>query len=95
MNNDVNNYKRKLAITARVFIALIGGYYLACLSSIFIATVVLQAQVDDIAAGMMLSFIIYATVALTAFSMKSLLRLGLFLIISILLLISANHFLAG
>lgn len=59
-----------ISTISRVFIALLGGFLLANLIAILISYFSPDNKIDAIVVGMMLSFIVYAAVAIYAFSTK-------------------------
>lgn len=81
-----NKYAGEIAISLRVLLASVGGFVLANLSAIAIASVMTADKVDGITAGMMLSFIVYAIAILLAFSVKSIRRAALSILLPCVLL---------
>lgn len=81
-----NKYAGEIAITLRVLLASVGGFVLANLSAIAIASVMTANKIDGITAGMMLSFIVYAIAVLLVFSVRSLCLAALSILLPCVLL---------
>ncbi|GAA6173099.1 hypothetical protein NBRC116592_27690 [Colwellia sp. KU-HH00111] len=68
------DHANSIDITARVLIALIGGYILANLIAILISYLPADNNVDGIVTGMMVSFLVYTLAVMAVFSTKTAMR---------------------
>lgn len=91
----ISDHTLAMQVIFRVLLSLVGGYYLSYLFAVFVADVVLDGRVDDIAAGMMLSFIVYTIAVIVVFSIKTSLKAALFIMLSCGTFLSINLFFQG
>lgn len=79
--------KQTLALSSRVFAAIIGGYVLAHLIAIVASDLLTDSQVpksqaSGVMVGMQLSYLIYAAVVMWVFAVKKLQKVWLGLLLS-------------
>lgn len=82
--------KQTLALSSRVFAAIIGGYVLAHLIAIVVSDLLMDSQVPNsqasgVMVGMQLSYLIYAAVVMWVFAVKKLREVWIGLLVSCLL----------
>ncbi len=91
----ITDRKFAMQVAFRVLLSLFGGYYLSYLFALLVANVVLNSQVDDITAGMLLSFVIYTAAVIIVFAAKTSLKAVIFIILSCGSIVSINIFVQG
>lgn len=82
-------------VTARVLIALVGGYFVSMLGAILIGNHLLSDKTNSIITGLMFSFIIYLITVLFVFATKTTLRAFAVVFGSCILLYFFNYYLQG
>ncbi|SEG84803.1 hypothetical protein [Marinobacterium lutimaris] len=85
----------RLAVTARVLLALVGGYILTSAILILLALVWPLPKAQALAASTMLSFLVYVAVVIWIFSVKRLRNVCAGLLISTLLCVGLIWLLGG
>ena len=66
-----NKYHHRKQVTLRVVIAILGGYMLANVASIFLSYLLPMPKSDAVMTGLLLSFAIYAAAIMWVFAVRS------------------------
>ncbi|MBE0380469.1 hypothetical protein [Pseudoalteromonas prydzensis] len=93
--NLTKKYHTVFHITARVLIALVGGYFMSMLGAILIGNHLLSDKTNSIITGLMFSFIIYLITVLFVFATKTTLRAFAAVFGLCILLYFFNYYLQG
>lgn len=82
-------------VTARVLIALVGGYFVSMYGAIIIGNHLLSDKTNSIITGLMFSFILYLITVLFVFATKTTLRAFIVVFGLCLVLNTFNYYLQG